>query len=85
MELNTGYIRFSYFSENPKSPSLLDKLDETLFVKLDRNESLKLLWTLADKGTSTAGSGSLCWSFLVDELLLGLLECLDVAVFTVSN
>ena len=35
-----------HFSENPKSPSLLDKLDETLFGRLDLRESLKLLCTL---------------------------------------
>ena len=71
----------TYFSENPRSPSLLDKLDVTLFVKLDRNESLKLLCTLADVGTSKEGAASLEASFLLDEVLLVLLECLELVLF----
>ena len=49
------YRVLHYRSEKPGSPSLLDKLEETLFVKLDRNESLKLLCTLIDGGTSKEG------------------------------
>ena len=71
----------TYFSENPRSPSLLDKLDVTLFVKLDRKESLKLLCTLADVGTSKEGAASLEASFLLDEVLLVLLECLELVLF----
>ena len=71
----------TYFSENPRSPSLLDKLDVTLFVKLDRKESLKLLCTLADVGTSKEGTASLEASFLLDEVLLVLLECLELVLF----
>ena len=67
----------NYFSENPKSPSLLDKLEDTLFAKLDRNESLKLLWTLPDKGISSWGMDSFFWSFWPNVLFLLLLECLD--------
>ena len=70
-----------YFSENPRSPSLLDKLEVTLFVRLDLNDSLKLLWTLADKGTSNAAEASFEESFLLDELLRGLLEYLELALF----
>ena len=72
---------FIYFSENPRSPSLLDKLDVTLFVKLDRKESLKLLCTLADVGTSKEGVASLEASFLLDDVLLVLLECLELVLF----
>ena len=71
----------TYFSENPRSPSLLDKLDVTLFVKLDRKESLKLLCTLADVGTSKEGVASLEASFLLDDVLLVLLECLELVLF----
>ena len=74
-------ILIFYFSENPRSPSLLDKLDVTLFVKLDLSESLKLLCTLADVGTSNDGTASFGASFLLEELLLVLLECLELALF----
>ena len=60
---------------------MLDKLDVTLFVKLDRKESLKLLCTLADVGTSKEGAASFEASFLLDEVLLVLLECLELVLF----
>ena len=74
-----------YRSENPRSPSLLDKLDETLFVILDRNESLKLLWTLPDEGTLNACNDSFDGSFFVDRFVRGLLEYLGLEVFDELN
>ena len=74
-----------YRSENPRSPSLLDKLDETLFVKLDRNESLKLLCTLPDAGTLNVCNDSFGGSFFVDGLVLGLLEYLGLDEFDELN